>query len=276
MTTADANDLLDLVGSVDHPADMSARLQSIAFEALAQGITDTRIVSLLHILGWRDGFGVFAIAGTPRFTYEATSDTIRQAVSDLGGQHVLVGSTQGWCVALIAVQGAVTPQVTCTSVDATFDATAPLGLTPIRSDVQGASQVLRSVVNTLLVAPSVSPLPRPLHAEEVLPERALIGDGDAREELYTSVYRSLKSQGDDDPTLETVSTFLRSGGSLDVTAKELSVHPNTVRYRLKRAAETTGWDATASREAYVLKTAIIIGSIEEAQREQHPLGSDHR
>ena len=46
-----------------------------------------------------------------------------------------------------------------------------------------------------------------------------------------------------------MSTFLRNGGSLETTAKELSVHPNTVRYRLKRAAETTGWDAADAREA---------------------------
>jgi sugar diacid utilization regulator len=33
--------------------------------------------------------------------------------------------------------------------------------------------------------------------------------------------------------------------NITMAAKELNVHPNTVRYRLKRAAETTGWDATA-------------------------------
>ena len=37
------------------------------------------------------------------------------------------------------------------------------------------------------------------------------------------------------------------------------MHPNTVRYRLKRAADTTGWDATDPREAYVLRTAISLG-----------------
>ena len=50
---------------------------------------------------------------------------------------------------------------------------------------------------------------------------------------------------------------------MENTAKELNVHPNTVRYRLKRAAETTGWDATDPRDAYVLTTALAIGRMRE-------------
>ena len=89
-------------------------------------------------------------------------------------------------------------------------------------------------------------------------------DQDAVDELVNTVYASLQTAGPDDPTLETVSTFLRNGGSLETTAKELSVHPNTVRYRLKRAAETTGWDAADAREAYVLRTAIALGRMHTA------------
>jgi DNA-binding PucR family transcriptional regulator len=39
------------------------------------------------------------------------------------------------------------------------------------------------------------------------------------------------------------------------------VHANTVRYRLKRISEIIGWDATGAREALILQTALIIGSI---------------
>ena len=111
---------------------------------------------------------------------------------------------------------------------------------------------------------TVQPLPRPLRTDDALPERALIGDADARDELVRVVYGSLAAAGPDDPTLLTVSTFLKFGGSLETTAKELNVHPNTIRYRLKRAAESTGWDATDPREAYVLITAIALGRVAEA------------
>ena len=102
-----------------------------------------------------------------------------------------------------------------------------------------------------------------VRADELLPERALLGDDYAREELYQNVYRVLHGDNPDDPTFVTVSTFLRNGSSLENTAKDLNVHPNTVRYRLKRAAETTGWDATDPRDAYVLTTALAIGRMRD-------------
>lgn len=177
----------------------------------------------------------------------------------------------------------------------------PLCLGPLRHGVEGAAATLVAALTTLRAAPAVglpslhgtdhaqaataigpasthgkdrakaaaaiglaSARTRgaePLRAEDMLPERALLGDEDARRELVDVVYASLAGGNPDDPTMRTVATFLASGGSLETTARTLNVHPNTVRYRLKRAADTTGWDATDPREAYVLTTAISLGRI---------------
>ena len=49
------------------------------------------------------------------------------------------------------------------------------------------------------------------------------------------------------------------------------MHPNTVRYRLKRVSEVIGWDATGPREALILQTALILGSIgTDATRRRPP------
>ena len=263
-----SGDLLDLVGTEDVGTDQTQtleRLRTLAFEGLAQGIADERMASLLRLLGWHDGFSSFAIAGIARFGYESAADSVKDAITDFGGHDWLIGSNRGCFVALVAVEGAVTPQVLCTAVDNAFDAKAPLCLTPARANVRGASRSIRAALSTMRVAPAIEPLPRPLYTQETLPERALMGDEDARDELYFGVYAALRSHGTDDPTLETVATFLNCGGSLESAAHELNVHPNTVRYRLKRAAQTTGWDATDPREAYVLRTAIIIGHIRDAR-----------
>ena len=53
--------------------------------------------------------------------------------------------------------------------------------------------------------------------------------------------------------------FGDQGGSVEATARALFVHPNTVRYRLKRIAEVTGYSPSAPREAYVLRLAITLG-----------------
>ncbi|NEG54966.1 PucR family transcriptional regulator [Bifidobacterium platyrrhinorum] len=265
-------DFLDLLTRDASAADddgAAARLAKVAFECLASGLSDDRVASLLRALGFDGAFACFAIAGLPAATVEATSRDVTRAVVDLGGDKPLIGVRDGVVAALVRVEAAASPEVTCTSVAAAFDTTStPICLGPVRHGVSGAVATLGAALTTLRAAPAMPPRPRaatPLRAEEALPERALLGDADARRELVDVVYGSLAGDNPDDPTMLTVSTFLASGGSLETTARTLNVHPNTVRYRLKRAADTTGWDATNPREAYVLTTAIALGRIHAAR-----------
>ena len=96
---------------------------------------------------------------------------------------------------------------------------------------------------------------------------ATSGETAACTRMQTSTYRPyVPINGASPPrsAMALLTAFLRYGGSLELTAKELNIHPNTVRYRLKRAAETTGWDATDPRDAFVLNTAIAIGRMRDA------------
>ena len=105
----------------------------------------------------------------------------------------------------------------------------------------------------------------PLH---LLPERALAGDPLARSTLVNRVYRPLQDQSPE--LMTTLWCYLDNGRSLEATARELFVHPNTVRYRLKRISEVIGWDATGAREALILQSALIIGSIAEPDPKVKP------
>ncbi|MDF7640606.1 helix-turn-helix domain-containing protein [Bifidobacterium sp. ESL0784] len=240
-------------------------LEAIAFECLANGIHDKRVVSLLHVLGWPETFSCFAIGGVAAVTFETAQSILVKGAHDLGSQYCLVGRSNGLTIGLVVVQSAATPEVTCTAVMKAFDREKPVCLGPTRHNAAGAARTLGAVLSAFDVMPAIHPLPRPARAADMLPERALIGDEDAIDELYRSVYQSLKSENENDPTLQTVSAFLTFGGSLDATGKALNVHPNTVRYRIKRAADATGWDANDPRDAYVLRTAITIGAIRDAE-----------
>ncbi|WP_264001419.1 PucR family transcriptional regulator, partial [Mycolicibacterium gadium] len=55
--------------------------------------------------------------------------------------------------------------------------------------------------------------------------------------------------------------YLDSGGAIEACARKLFVHPNTVRYRLKRIADFTGRDPTVPRDAYVLRVASTVGRL---------------
>ena len=259
MEGSEQADILDLLAG--HTDDTT--IMRLTFECLLAGLDDDRVVSLLNIIGWRGDFSCFAIGGEPAESLGATASAVSKAIADLGGEAPLIGTYGRYVLVCMRVQSAVSPEVACTAVSGAFSA-APLYLSPVRTGAQGASHALHETLFSLQAAPSLQHAPRPLREDDLLPERALLGDEIAREELYCNVYRVLHGEHADDPTFLTVSTFLRYGGSLELTAKELNIHPNTVRYRLKRAAETTGWDATDPRDAFVLNTAIAIGRMRDA------------
>ena len=62
--------------------------------------------------------------------------------------------------------------------------------------------------------------------------------------------------------LETVRAVLASGGNLEASARAIFVHPNTVRYRLKRAAELTGLSATDPRGSWTLQVALALAALD--------------
>ena len=65
--------------------------------------------------------------------------------------------------------------------------------------------------------------------------------------------------------LETLSAYLGNGRSLEAAARDLYVHPNTVRYRLRKVAEITGWDPLDARESFVLQVALAVGRLAAAR-----------
>jgi len=105
--------------------------------------------------------------------------------------------------------------------------------------------------------------PRPVRAADLLPERALAGDAEAERTLIEEIARPLEQAGS--AIEETVTAYLEAGGVLEACARQLYVHPNTVRYRLKRAAELTGRSATDPRDALVLRVGLMVGRLAKAR-----------
>ena len=245
---------------------------------LIEKTADTRTVDDLARLGWPTEFDCFAVVGEAQGNddgqgMENARQPIHTTVVRQGGR-ALVGESEGLMVVLINPDRSGTPADFCASILRFFTDESAVCLGPLRHGISGAEDSIRAALSTHAAAPAVADpitaaLPRPLHADDLLPERALNGDTDAADQLYQEVYMSLAGQDPDGPLPTTLLTFLRSGNSLEVTAKKLGIHPNTVRYRLRRCVEVTGWDAMDPRESFVLQAALIIGRI----RRSHP-GAD--
>jgi DNA-binding PucR family transcriptional regulator len=125
----------------------------------------------------------------------------------------------------------------------------------LRTAVPSAAAALAG----LRAAPAWPEAPRPVLAADLLPERALDGDEAARAELLADVYEPMLRGGA--ALVETVTTYLEQGFSLEAAARLLFVHPNTVRYRLRRVSELTGLSASTGRSGFTLWVAIVLGRL---------------
>ena len=102
--------------------------------------------------------------------------------------------------------------------------------------------------------------PRPVDAADLLPERALAGDRRAAEALRADIFGPLAASHPQ--LLGTLDAYLAHGGSLEPAARSVFVHPNTMRYRLRRIAEITRRDPWDARDLFALNVALILGRID--------------
>jgi hypothetical protein len=241
-----------------------ARLEALVVDSILTGEYDSELPSRIAALGWNGHGAVSVLVGTaPRIL---DVDMLRRTARHLDSD-VLIG-VQG--SRLVIVIGRVDPPDESEIHDALpfHEIAAQLepGFGPghlvLGHEVPSlvdAARSARAALAGFAVAKAWRNAPRPTLADDLLPERALAGDPLARSTLINRIFTPLQNHSSE--LLNTLWCYLDNGRSLEATARELFVHPNTVRYRLKRISEVIGWDATGAREALILQSALILGSI---------------
>lgn len=245
-----------------------ARLEALVVDSILTGEADDELPSRIAALGWHGHGEVAVLVGTAPKMLDV--DQLRRTARHMDAD-VLIG-VQG--SRLVLVIGRAEP-----SENATEETGPPVAFLEIAEALEPgfgtghlvlghevptlveASRSARAALAGFAVARSWRNAPRPVNADDLLPERALAGDPLARQSLITQIYRPLQKHSTE--LLTTLWAYLDNGRSLEATARELFVHPNTVRYRLKRVAEVIGWDATGAREALILQSALILGSMSD-------------
>ena len=135
----------------------------------------------------------------------------------------------------------------------------PVVVGPMVTSLTEAGESARIALEAFSVAAAWPDAPRPCASSELLPERALAGQPEARSALVSETVAALTSA---DPVLvDTLATFLERAGSLEATARALVVHTNTVRYRLRRVADITGFTPTDPRGAFALRLGLAFSRL---------------
>lgn len=239
------------------------RLEAMVVDAIVRGDSGAATVSQAATLNWQSSSAVTVIVGSPPPEDRGHAVTL---VHSIAGQHnrsalavvqgarlvVVVSGDMSEGVASASQLPGQTAEFISELLHAFSDGPVVIGksVETLAAAHESAQEALRGFQAVVAWRGA----PRPVHASELLPERALLGDRTAFAALEEVVVAPLIASGN--ALSDTLDSFLDSGGSIERCARALYVHPNTVRYRLRKIAAVTGRDPSDARDAYVLRVAL--------------------
>jgi hypothetical protein len=251
-------------GEAESRGAWDARVEALVVDAVVRGsgaesgsTERSRVdglVSRAAALGWDPAEPLRVVVGSPapEAREELLSELRREA--DRSGQSVLVGVQGSRLVVLLSEPpGLDTGGDIGTAVEAFGP--GPVVVGPRAEDLTAAHISARDALAGLRAASARPDAPRPVAADDLLPERTLAGDQVAHRKLVTTCIDPIAAAGGE--LLPTLTAFLESGNALESCARALFVHPNTVRYRLRRVSELTGLQPSRPRDALVLRIALM-------------------
>ena len=249
-----------------HAAEMrgawDARLEALVVDSVMRGEGADTVRTRASALGWREAGDVVVVVGPaplPEGAREAVVDDLRATARQAGLEAL--GSVQG--DRLVAILGGVSdPDKAGAAVEAHFG-DGPVVVGPVVDELLQAHRSATDAVAGLRAAAGWPATPRLVTSEDLRAERALDDDPIARRDLVVRIYEPLRDAGHE--LLETLTAFLDQGGTVEGTGRVLFVHPNTVRYRLRRIHDVTGLAPGKARDAFTLRIALTLGRLRETR-----------
>jgi DNA-binding PucR family transcriptional regulator len=241
-----------------------ARLEALVVDSIISGENANELASRVAALGWRAQGPVAVLLGAAPASPDP--DNLRKVARKLEGD-LLIGYHGNRQVAVLGFsQPPSKPaQAFLDFAKALESSYGPesLVLGVIVPSISYANRSARTAIAAAAVATAAKASARPILADDLLAERVLLGDSVAKATLLDDIYLPLANTSPD--LLDTLRSYLFSGRSLEATAKALFVHPNTVRYRLKRVQELIGWDPTDAKDSFILQVAMVTGGISDVE-----------
>ncbi len=244
------------------------RMEANLVDAVVRGDVGAELQSQAAALNWDATAPATVVVGLPRPGRDDLSSEDVHGVASRNSRSALSDVHGTWLVAIVS--GGLAPTDRFLPDLMTVFADGPVVIGPTAPTLAAAHRSATEAIAGMNAVAGWASAPRPVAARELLPERALLGDATAAAALEAEVMRPLSDAG---PALtDTLDAYLDSGGAIEACARKLVVHPNTVRYRLKRIADFTGRDPTVPRDAYVLRVASTVGRL--ARQAHHPASQE--
>jgi DNA-binding PucR family transcriptional regulator len=236
-----------------------ARLEALIVDGLLRGEPDASALSRISALGWLGRTPIVVVVG--------------QAIRNSGGEDANLATSALRKAArkrnidviaavagdnLIAILGGVLDPLAIVGALCSCFANGPV---VIGDSVDSLTEVHESAQTALAASRVVGAwpsAPRPVEADDLLAERALTGETRARRRLVEKVFEPLRGN----PDLLATAEALANHTGIESASRALFVHANTIRYRVRRIAELTGYSPTEPREAFILNIAIRLGTLD--------------
>ena len=233
-----------------------ARIEALVMEALLRGDPDTGTLARASALGWSPGSGITVLVGAPPTTDAGAALQVMRRAAVHHGLDLLTALHGSALVAVIGRSG--DDERTARLLSPHFGP-GPVVIGPHATSTADVASASAEALAAFAAAGGWPAAPRPVHADELLPERALAGDEAASARLVGEIVTSLHET--DPELLRTLAAFLETSPSLEGTARELFIHTNTVRHRLRRIETVTGRSPTDPRDALTLRLALVLARL---------------
>jgi len=228
-----------------------ARVEALIIDSVARNEIEATTLGQAAALDWQDGDGCCVIVGRPMgadatgWTDYVTAAARRSRLSIVAGMYAELA---------IIVLGGVTDPGRAARLLTPWLGGGPVVFGPRVPGLAQAGASAASAISGIQAIPGWPGAPRPVAADALLPERALLGDPEARTALIALGHRIAAHR----VLAETLHAYLEGGRSLEGAARAVIAHANTVRYRLRRIGDLTGYSPHDPRDALTLQFSLIL------------------
>lgn len=239
-----------------------ARLEAQVLDSVLRGEADDDVLLRASTLGWGTPTGVAVVIGD----LHPSTSRVEELRSLAGRQGFdLMLAPQGDRLFVVLGGDFTNESQVLAAVESLADCfgPGPVIVGPLCASLAEVTTSARAALAGRRAAAGWPDAPRAVAARWLLPERALSGDGHARRELVRQLYVPLAEHSGE--LLETLEAFFAENGSIEATARRLFIHANTVRYRLGKVIDVTGYSPHNARDAYALRLALSLGRLTSAR-----------